>query len=222
MNRSIILASASPRRKQLLESAGIVATVEVADIDESHGDGEKAADYVARMAYQKAEAVVRRHLSDLSIDKSTDKSVGSDVVVVAADTIVVVDGVILGKPASRDEAFSMLKRLVSRRHDVMTAVAIADLAGRAPKWQRFVVTTHVEFGDVDDARLWAYIDSGEPMDKAGAYGIQSGAASFVRCIEGSYTNVVGLPLYETVSALAVNTCTNSSIDASTDGARLPL
>lgn len=201
MNRSIILASASPRRKQLLESAGIVATVEVADIDESHGDGEKAADYVARMAYQKAEAVVRRHLSD----KSTDKSVGLDVVV-AADTIVVVDGVILGKPASRDEAFSMLKRLVSRRHDVMTAVAIADLAGRAPKWQRFVVTTHVEFGDVDDARLWAYIDSGEPMDKAGAYGIQSGAASFVRCIEGSYTNVVGLPLYETVSALADYTC----------------
>ena len=194
MNRSIILASASPRRKQLLESAGIVATVEVADIDESHGDGEKAADYVARMAYQKAEAVVRRHLSD----KSTDKSVGLDVVVV--------DGVILGKPASRDEAFSMLKRLVSRRHDVMTAVAIADLAGRAPKWQRFVVTTHVEFGDVDDARLWAYIDSGEPMDKAGAYGIQSGAASFVRCIEGSYTNVVGLPLYETVSALADYTC----------------
>lgn len=202
MNRSIILASASPRRKQLLESAGIVATVEVADIDESHGDGEKAADYVARMANQKAEAVVRRHLSD----KSTDKSVGLDVVVVAADTIVVVDGVILGKPASRDEAFSMLKRLVSRRHDVMTAVAIADLAGRAPKWQRFVVTTHVEFGDVDDARLWAYIDSGEPMDKAGAYGIQSGAASFVRCIEGSYTNVVGLPLYETVSALADYTC----------------
>lgn len=202
MNRSIILASASPRRKQLLESAGVVATVEVADIDESHGDGEKAADYVARMAYQKAEAVVRRHLSD----KSTDKSVGLDVVVVAADTIVVVDGVILGKPASRDEAFSMLKRLVSRRHDVMTAVAIADLAGRAPKWQRFVVTTHVEFGDVDDARLWAYIDSGEPMDKAGAYGIQSGAASFVRCIEGSYTNVVGLPLYETVSALADYTC----------------
>lgn len=202
MNRSIILASASPRRKQLLESAGIVATVEVADIDESHGDGEKAADYVARMAYQKSEAVVRRHLSD----KSTDKSVGLDVVVVAADTIVVVDGVILGKPASRDEAFSMLKRLVSRRHDVMTAVAIADLAGRAPKWQRFVVTTHVEFGDVDDARLWAYIDSGEPMDKAGAYGIQSGAASFVRCIEGSYTNVVGLPLYETVSALADYTC----------------
>lgn len=202
MNRSIILASASPRRKQLLESAGIVATVEVADIDESHGDGEKAADYVARMAYQKAEAAVRRHLSD----KSTDKSVGLDVVVVAADTIVVVDGVILGKPASRDEAFSMLKRLVSRRHDVMTAVAIADLAGRAPKWQRFVVTTHVEFGDVDDARLWAYIDSGEPMDKAGAYGIQSGAASFVRCIEGSYTNVVGLPLYETVSALADYTC----------------
>ena len=202
MNRSIILASASPRRKQLLESAGIVATVEVADIDESHGDGEKAADYVARMAYQKAEAVVRRHLSD----KSTDKSVGLDVVVVAADTIVVVDGVILGKPASRDEAFSMLKRLVSRRHDVMTAVAIADLAGRAPKWQRFVVTTHVEFGDVDDAQLWAYIDSGEPMDKAGAYGIQSGAASFVRCIEGSYTNVVGLPLYETVSALAGHTC----------------
>ena len=202
MNRSIILASASPRRKQLLESAGIVATVEVADIDESHGDGEKAADYVARMAYQKAEAVVRRHLSD----KSTDKSVGLDVVVVAADTIVVVDGVILGKPASRDDAFSMLKRLVSRRHDVMTAVAIADLAGRAPKWQRFVVTTHVEFGDIDDARLWAYIDSGEPMDKAGAYGIQSGAASFVRCIEGSYTNVVGLPLYETVSALADYTC----------------
>ena len=202
MNRSIILASASPRRKQLLESAGIVATVEVADIDESHGDGEKAADYVARMAYQKAEAVVRRHLSD----KSTDKSVGLDVVVVAADTIVVVDGVILGKPASRDEAFSMLKRRVSRRHHVMTAVAIADLAGRAPKWQRFVVTTHVEFGDVDDARLWAYIDSGEPMDKAGAYGIQSGAASFVRCIEGSYTNVVGLPLYETVSALADYTC----------------
>ena len=202
MNRSIILASASPRRKQLLESAGIVATVEVADIDESHGDGEKAADYVARMAYQKAEAVVRRHLSD----KSVDKSVGLDVVVVAADTIVVVDGVILGKPASRDEAFSMLKRLVSRRHDVMTAVAIADLAGRAPKWQRFVVTTHVEIGDVDDARLWAYIDSGEPMDKAGAYGIQSGAASFVRCIEGSYTNVVGLPLYETVSALADYTC----------------
>ena len=130
MNRSIILASASPRRKQLLESAGIVATVEVADIDESHGDGEKAADYVARMAYQKAEAVVRRHLSD----KSTDKSVGLDVVVVAADTIVVVDGVILGKPASRDEAFSMLKRRRFGRSCSKVATIRRDYACRI--WRR--------------------------------------------------------------------------------------
>lgn len=193
MNRRVILASASPRRKQLLESAGIIAEVEAADIDEAHGDGEEAARYVARMARQKAEAVAERHLGEESLRGA---------VVVGADTIVVADGTILGKPSSAADAFSMLKRLIGRCHDVMTSVAIADLSGARPLWRQFVVTTRVEFGEVDDDQLCAYIATGEPMDKAGAYGIQGGAARFVRRIEGSYTNVVGLPLYETVRELS--------------------
>lgn len=186
----LLLASASPRRKQLLESAGLSLDIRIADIDETHRDGESAADYVARMAYSKAKKIV--------------DSAPPNTCVLAADTIVVCDGAILGKPESEAHAFQMLRQLSDRTHDVMTAVAIA-LTPKTPSqkilWKPFTVTTKVEFRRLSDAQIRAYIETGEPMDKAGAYGIQGRAAAFVKRIDGSYTNVVGLPLCEVVEIL---------------------
>lgn len=214
--RRIILASGSPRRKQLLESAGFSVAAESADIDESRGAHEDPAEYAARMAYGKAETVARRHCradaTGVSAEQKCDPEEKGEnympdcVQIVAADTIVICDGCIFGKPASPDEAFSMLKQLCGRRHDVMTAVAVAEIRDGEISWRRFSVVTHVEFGDISDERLRAYVASGDPSDKAGAYGIQGAAGAFVRRIEGSYTNVVGLPLYETVQCLLDGEC----------------
>ncbi len=214
--RRIILASGSPRRKQLLESAGFSVAAESADIDESRGAHEEPAEYAARMAYGKAETVARRHFRvdahcasgerKCDLDEKRENSMPERATVVAADTIVICDGRIFGKPASPDEAFSMLKQLCGRCHDVLTAVAVADIRGGKISWRRFSVVTHVEFGDVSDERLRAYVASGDPADKAGGYGIQGAAGVFVRRIEGSYTNVVGLPLYETAQCLLDGEC----------------
>ena len=171
----LILASASPRRAELLRAAGFEFDVIPADIDESVHAGEAPAPYVERVARAKAIAVQRRH---------------PDRIVVAADTTVVVDGEILGKPADTTDARRMLAMLAGRTHEVITGVAIA--AGDHLESARD--TTLVEFAPLTASWIDWYVATAEPMDKAGAYAIQGLASRFVTRIAGSYSNVVGLPV----------------------------
>lgn len=182
----IILASASPRRKMLLESAGVQVKIEAADIDESHHIDENPRDYARRMALEKARAVAARHM-------------GTDNLIIAADTSVVQGLIILGKPETKAHAFQMLKSLSGNAHTVMTGVCVIDMAQN--REEVILSETAVHFTELSDNQINRYIETGEPMDKAGAYGIQGGAAAFVSHIEGSYTNVVGLPLCETLECL---------------------
>lgn len=182
----IILASASPRRKQLLESAGLSMCIEAADIDETRHSEELPVDFVQRMAREKAQSVAAKH-------KQTDNTI------IAADTIVVHAGEILGKPHDKEDARRMLKLLSGDVHSVYTGVCVIDLARDSE--QVFFCETKVHFCTLSEAQIAWYIGTGEPMDKAGSYGIQGKAACFVKEIRGSYTNVVGLPLCETLEAL---------------------
>jgi septum formation protein len=176
----LILASASPRRADLLRQIGVTFTVQSADIDESRLASEAAEDYVTRLAREKAAAVAVALEDD-----------GRPVL--AADTCVVMDGELLGKPVDRADAMAMLSLLSGREHRVLTGVCLQ--SGGA---ERVVLSdTRVRFLELAKAACEAYIDSGEPFDKAGAYGIQGPAAAFVAGINGSYTGVVGLPLAET-------------------------
>ena len=175
----LVLASASPRRRALLEQLGIPLRIDPAHLDENVRPGEPAERYVLRLAREKAEAVRGRH---------------PDATVLAADTSVVLDGAVLGKPASPDEAVEMLRRLSGRRHQVMTAVAVAGTGER-------LVTAAVTFAPADEAALRWYVSTGEPMDKAGAYAVQGIGGFLVERIEGSHSAVVGLPLVETVALL---------------------
>lgn len=168
----LVLASASPRRRALLEQLGIQLHIDPAHLDENVRAGEEAERYVVRLAREKAEAVQVRH---------------PNATVLGADTSVVVDGVVLGKPGSEDEALSMLRKLSGRTHEVMTAVAVAGVGARC-------VTAEVTFTAATDAALRWYVATGEPLDKAGAYAAQGLGGMFVDSIHGSYTNVVGLPL----------------------------
>lgn len=178
----LILASASPRRRELLAGAGLQFEVIVPNVVEQPAPGESPAEYVLRNAREKAEAV----------------DAPADAVVIAADTIVTYEGAILEKPADPEAAVAMISRLSGTVHQVMTGVAIRDGGG----WRFLdVVSTDVVFRDLLAAEVQRYVDTGEPMDKAGSYGIQGGAAGFVRAIRGSYTNVVGLPLAEVLEAL---------------------
>jgi len=171
----LVLASASPRRRELLEAAGFAFDVAAADVDETPHAGETARAYVARLAEAKASVVLAAR---------------PEALVLGADTTVVVDGGILGKPGDADEAAAMLARLQGRAHEVLTGVA---LLGR--HWQRVAVaSTAVWFAPMSPAEIAAYVATGEPMDKAGAYGIQGWAARYVTRIDGSYSNVVGLPV----------------------------
>ena len=170
----VILASASPRRADLLTAAGVSFEVRAVDVDERPRDGEAAADYVARVAADKATACLAT----------------SDEAVLAADTVVVVDGVILGKPADDGDAARMLRLLSGRGHDVLTGVAVR----RGGAVTVGVDTTAVVFAPLSDADIAWYVASGEPRDKAGAYAVQGLAARFVERIDGSYSNVVGLPI----------------------------
>ncbi len=170
-----VLASASPRRAELLQAAGFTFTVASADIDETPRPAEPAGPYVCRLAEAKAWAVADRH---------------PGAVVLGADTTVVVDGDILGKPADAADAEAMMRRLQGRAHEVMTGVAV--VAGGQVRVE--LATTRVWFAAMADDEIAAYVASGEPMDKAGAYGIQGRAACYVTRIEGSYSNVVGLPV----------------------------
>ncbi len=170
----VILASASPRRADLLTAAGMTFEVRAVDVDERPLHGEAAADYVARVAADKAAACLA----------------APDETVLAADTVVVVDGVILGKPADDADAARMLRLLSGRGHVVLTGVAVR--RGGAVSVE--IDTTAVVFASLSDADISWYVASGEPRDKAGAYAVQGLASRFVERIDGSYSNVVGLPV----------------------------
>lgn len=197
----LILASASPRRRELLAQAGYRFSVESADIDESLHAGEGADAYVRRLATEKAEAVLRR--SSGRKDESVVKAAGSGVVhasahprvlVLGADTTVVIDGEILGKPTDAADARRMLERLSGRTHEVLTGVALASRAGLESCVERTLVT----FSEIADAELAPYCATREPLDKAGAYGIQGYAARWIPRIDGCYFNVMGLPIARVV------------------------
>ncbi|QYJ75871.1 nucleoside triphosphate pyrophosphatase [Shewanella sp. FJAT-52076] len=188
---TLVLASQSPRRRELLAQAGLgVAGFSFdrvnPDIDETPLVGESPANYVARLAVEKAKA-------GLALCGHINAPV-----VLGSDTIVVLDGSLLGKPGDKDEAVAMLSALSGREHEVMTAVALTD----GDRTLCDTVTTKVRFADLSRQDILAYVDTGEPMDKAGAYGIQGLGGVFVEAIDGSYSAVVGLPLVESRRLLA--------------------
>lgn len=185
---SIVLASASPRRSELLELAGIRFRVAPADIPEEQLPGEGAVEHAMRLADAKARVAASRD--------------GSAQFFIGADTIVVLDGEIMGKPKDNDDAFRMLSALSGRWHEVVTAYSVFDREQNVSRSR--AVSTGVLFRDLLQEEIWSYINTGCPLDKAGSYAIQGGAAHMVREIKGSYTNVVGLPtceLYETLQQL---------------------
>jgi septum formation protein len=192
-NPRIYLASRSPRRRELLDQLGVafaeLLTQELhgADVDETPQAGEVPETYVLRVARAKAELgwrrVVSRGLAPLPV--------------LAADTTVVLDGEILGKPDDAEHARQMLCRLSAHTHCVLTAVAVA----RSDRLETALSASTVEFRNLEDAEIRAYAASGEPLDKAGAYAIQGRAAAFVRTLAGSYSGIMGLPLIETADLL---------------------
>ena len=182
---NLILASASPRRQELLKLFGIPFAVRVADIDETMDSAKSPFDEVARVSCLKAEAVDRQ----------------KDDIVIAADTIVVCEGKVLGKPRSEEDAAAMLRLLSGRDHQVMTGVTVL----RGGEERVFTQITDLHFRELSDKEIYRYIATREPMDKAGAYGIQGGAALFCEKMDGDYYNVMGLPvcrLGETLKELA--------------------
>jgi septum formation protein len=179
---TVCLASVSPRRRELLDQIGVPHIVVGADIDETALAGEAPRDYVLRMARQKALTVRER---------------GQQLPVLAADTTVVLDDVIYGKPRGRDDGLAMLARLSGRTHEVLTAVAIADSREVA---LRLSVST-VRFRTLSSQECVAYWETGEPHDKAGGYAVQGAAAVFIESLSGSYSGVMGLPLFETAELL---------------------
>jgi septum formation protein len=177
----LILASSSPRRREILNALGLDFETAPVDIDETPSPAEEAAALVVRLAREKALAGRR-----------------NDRIVLAADTEVVLDGEIFGKPGGEEEAVGMLLRLSGREHQVLTGVAVC----RAGSVRTALSRTRVRFRDVSRDEALDYWHSGEPKDKAGAYGIQGLGGVFVSNIEGSYSGVVGLPVYETARLLA--------------------
>jgi septum formation protein len=181
MGPQVYLASRSPRRQELLRQAGVRFELAEAAVDERRAPGQSPAEYAVAMALAKARAA----------------RAPQPLPVLGADTDVVIDDEILGKPAGRDEALAMLARLSGRTHEVYSGVAVV-LGARA---ETAVSVTRVSFGPISPQQARAYWDSGEPADKAGGYAIQGLGARFVREIHGSYSGVVGLPLYETLDLL---------------------
>jgi septum formation protein len=179
----VILASASPRRRELLTLVGIEHEVQPAHIDESLLPGESPTVHAERLARTKARTIAERD---------------PDAVVIAADTIVVVDGDVLGKPRSREEAHAMLRRLSGRTHTVLTAVAVA----RGARIESAIESVEVTFRALKEEEFLAYIATGEPMDKAGAYGIQGYGATIVERVDGDYFSVMGLGLRRLIDLLA--------------------
>ena len=181
----LILASQSPRRKELLSLMKIPFVIRVADIDETMDPAKSPAEEVARVSRQKALAVPRQ----------------ADDIVIAADTIVVLDGQVLGKPRDQAHACQMLTTLSGRDHQVMTGITVL----RGEQTLAHTEITNIHFRPISQQEICAYVATGEPMDKAGSYGIQGGAALFAQRLEGDYYNVMGLPvckLYEMLREIA--------------------
>lgn len=171
----LVLASGSPRRSRLLAGLGLAPTVRPVDLDETPRDGEEPAVYALRLAKEKAEAVT-----------------APGELVLAADTIVVLDGAILGKPADPADARRMLSELAGREHTVLTGVALHEVdRGRTVD---SLTSTDVEVGALGPAEIAWYVDTGEPLDKAGSYAVQGLGSLFVEEVRGNYSNVVGLPI----------------------------
>jgi septum formation protein len=195
VDKKVYLASRSPRRRELLKQIGVNFEVLImrsfpaarADVDETPHPGEPPGDYVLRVARSKAEIgctrLLERRLPRLPV--------------VGADTSVALGGEILGKPADRDDAIGMLHKLADREHEVYSAVAVGFQGGVDAR----LSVSKVRFAPLSDALIADYVASGEPMDKAGAYGIQGKAAVFIAAIEGSYSGIMGLPLFETAQLL---------------------
>jgi septum formation protein len=209
----LILASASPRRRELLAQAGYVFRVEAADVDESVRPAESPAAYVRRLAEQKAQAVFARHAAPESSGAPSPTALLSEagsndapLIVLGADTTVVCDGDILAKPDDAAHARRMLLRLSGRVHQVLTGVAVVTRAGVASA----VETTEVTFSEIPAAELDLYCATAEPLDKAGAYGIQGYAARWVPRIHGDYFNVMGLPIAR-VARLIEDASENSAV-----------
>jgi septum formation protein len=182
----LILASASARRADILRDAGLSFTVLSSAVDETPVPGESATDLVQRLADAKAELVAARAVGPA--------------IVIAADTVVVLDGQVLGKPRTSDDARNMLTKLSGRTHSVVTAVTLVRLPDAERR--RFVETTHVHFSTLTDAELTRYLATEEPFDKAGSYAIQGRAGRYIPRIDGCYFNVVGLPLARLCRVLA--------------------
>lgn len=185
--KTIYLASRSPRRAELLQQIGLNFVVLPSDIDETPLLNELSHEYVVRLAAEKAQACFAK----LQLDQANLYPV------LAADTTVSVDGRILGKPQDDDDAFQMLSSLAGRWHEVHTGIAVATINGV----KTAISTTRVEMPRLSDEKILAYVATGEPRDKAGAYGIQGLASTMIRRIEGSYSGVMGLPIYETTMLL---------------------
>ena len=184
-----VLASGSPRRRELLSGAGLRFSVRPADIDETPLAGEAPGNYVRRLSIEKAAASISSPLASPAE------------IVLAADTTVDVKGEILEKPLDANDAYRMLRMLSGRTHLVHTGVTVSVPITGARRSSTIVVATEVTFGDLEDAAIDWYLETGEAMDKAGAYGIQGAAGAFVEKINGSVTNVIGLPLAETLTLL---------------------
>lgn len=185
----IILASGSPRRRELLEQAGYEFDIEVSDADENI-QADDPGELVEQLSFRKADAVVKKHLQE------------KECTVIGADTVVVLDREVLGKPDGKPGAVRMLKELSGRTHQVYTGVSLFLIKeGRLIADRSFHVCTDVTMRPLSDQEIADYVATGEPMDKAGAYGIQGKAAVFISGINGDYYNVVGLPVCEIVQQL---------------------
>ena len=193
----LVLASASPRRADLLRAAGYAFETLAVDLDERARAGEAPAAYVARLAHEKSAAAMQRFVSRAQqACRGPERDAVHDIVVLGADTAVIVDGEILGKPRDDADGAAMLRKLSGRRHDVLTGVSLRTSAG---EWGR-VEATGVYMTELSAQDIAWYISSGEGRDKAGGYAVQGLASRFIPRIDGSYSNVVGLPV-EAVSVL---------------------
>ena len=184
---AVILASASPRRRELLESAAVAFEVRPANVPERREPGEPPALFAQRLALDKARTVARA------------AGATPPRLVLGADTIVVIDADVLGKPANAEHAVELLSRLVGRSHRVITAVALVDSATQHARHS--VVESKVTMRPASSEEVRAYVATGEPLDKAGAYAVQGVGRRFVEKVEGSESNVIGLPLEETLALL---------------------
>ena len=206
-HKQLVLASGSPRRREILESAGLRFEVEPPGIFESPPlDGEPAERYVGRLAWEKASEVSGRlgtSIAPASSSSALDTGRESKVVL-GADTVVVLDGEILGKPASHRQAVGMLRRLRGRAHQVTTGVVVVD--GGPGQCASVAVSSEVHMRCYGNAEIAAYVASGEPFDKAGGYAVQDGDFRPADGVEGCYLNVVGLPLCEALTLLSRTGC----------------